>query len=459
VAHLPIPPLYGALCKLFDRWIDPPELALRLPAVLAGILLVPVAYAASRALRLPRSMAMAGAAACCVSYAFVIWSRELKQYEAEALLGALFAWLVFRIGGESSSERGGWKPVMLIALGLAGPWLGYGFVFAAGPLLVLLVLPGHSGRSGGRRLTAALGGGALLLSIGLMMAGSASQQAADASLKSYISAWFIDPLSAVSWGRAAKYTVTALSIVFVPFELVSGVFWRAVVALAVVTLAAVGLMSWPRRTRFVAAFWLFGPWLTLLIAATLRLYPYGIARTTLFLLPPLVILCAVGFVRIGREVAIAATGRGGLALVGGPLLILAAALPFVVRISLQDRYWVHHDYPALLRGLKEQRRPHEKVVVSLQAASGINYYADDLSGFVVTPAAGTLAVHGLDYDAWYRERISPRDAPFWLITDDVLPNQALIDVIESWQFRMDLRLMIGEESPFGNVRLYRVVGR
>ncbi len=459
-ANLPVPPLYGLACRLCDRWLDPPELALRLPALLAGIALVPASYAASRGLRLPRTLALAGSAACCVSFALVVWSRELKQYEMEALLGVLLAGVVFRIRTGARRRGAGCVHAAVISLCAVGPWLGYGFVLIAGPLLATLLLPRPTGHDRRQRFVAAgLGGAALALSAALLLIGPASRQASDPSLRAYVSAWFVDPLSLVSLGRAAKYTVAVLAVAFVPVDLAPGVIEMAFAALFTLGLAIAGLLSWPRRTRPAAAVWAAGPWLAMLVAALLHVYPYGIVRMSLFLLPPLVILSGVGLVGVGRRIAVMLTGRGGAVLLAGPVVIVAAALPFIPRVALQNRYWVFHDYPGLLRELKQRRRPQEIVVVSLQAAPGVEYYADDLAGFVVTPAVGTLGVHGLDYDKWYRERLSPADAPFWLVTDDPLPNQALIDLLEDWRFRLDLRVTIGEESPFGNARLYRVVAR
>ena len=134
---LPAPPLFALAAKATGAVAAPAEVGLRLVPLFSGVILLPLVYAVARRLRAPRTLALAGMILCSTGLMLVIWSRELRQYEVEALLSVGLALAVFHI---RRGERMSWAVVTTaMLLLLIGPWLGYGFVFPAATLALMLI--------------------------------------------------------------------------------------------------------------------------------------------------------------------------------------------------------------------------------------------------------------------------------------------------------------------------------
>lgn len=84
----PLGPLYFAALKLWIGVFGDAERALRMPSLVAGVLLVPVTWAIGARV-LSRRAAMLGAALVALSPLHLYFSREARMYEPLALLGAL----------------------------------------------------------------------------------------------------------------------------------------------------------------------------------------------------------------------------------------------------------------------------------------------------------------------------------------------------------------------------------
>lgn len=107
----PLGPFYFALLKLWVGVFGDSEAALRMPSLLAGVLLVPATYAIGER-ALSRRAALLGAALVALSPLHLYFSREARMYMPLALLAALcmLAYLRWRTGtfaSGASARQGG----------------------------------------------------------------------------------------------------------------------------------------------------------------------------------------------------------------------------------------------------------------------------------------------------------------------------------------------------------------
>jgi 4-amino-4-deoxy-L-arabinose transferase-like glycosyltransferase len=147
------PPLYYALAWVWTHVFGVSEFGLRSLSALAGIVTVPVAYAATRRLAGARAAAICGLL-LAVSPIMVWFSQEARAYALATLLSAV---TVLCVVGWLLERRTRWLAGWAVAAAL-GLLTHYFVVFIVAPEVVVLWWHGRPGRPGlDRRLAAATG--------------------------------------------------------------------------------------------------------------------------------------------------------------------------------------------------------------------------------------------------------------------------------------------------------------
>jgi hypothetical protein len=456
----PLPPLFAMAVKGLGQAVRPPELGLRLFPLFCGLAVPILAYFAARAARAPRMLAVAGAVLCTFSLGLVIWSRELKQYEVEALIATLAAWLVFGL-----AYWRGWRRAAgmagLIAVCAVGPWLGYSTTFALTSVLIALALCRGARRPASVLL--ALGAfGVLALSMGVVLSTAADAQGRHPALLEFWRHWYIDLGSLKSVARACYWWALASTQMLVPAEWFGGLSKLVFLftAVPIWVLAGIGLWRWPRRSRLPMACWTFGPWVLMAAAAIAHRYPFVMQRMIIYTAPPLIIATAAGVVCVLRACSGVFVGRRGPGMIAGALAAFLPAL-YVWNVPCYGCYWWCDDYPALLATLDRERLPGEALWVTQEAATPVRYYAGDRlrPGFAFPTVAGSLADLNFDQRPAMRTILSG-PGPFWIITTtNVEPHQT--EVLR-WLAAQGFKLrLLGEfgNRPWDTPQLYRASRR
>jgi hypothetical protein len=461
-SEVPCPPLFAMAVKLLGHISTAPEVGFRALPMICGILIVPLIYCVARTLHAPRTLALAGMSLAASGLMLVIWSRELKQYEVEAFIATLLALLVFKLRRRAAPQTRPLLSVGIVSVSLLAPWLGYGSVFPASVLLVLLLILRPLGATRrALRATAVIALAALALSVGAVWHVSAARQSADEALIEFTSRWYIQPLELRSWLRAGAYGAASTTMMLVPTHWTRYAVVLGGLAAAMWGLVLVGLRAWPRRGRAELACWTVLPWLLLIGAAVARRYPFGAPRMMAFLAPPMMLALAAGMVGLCRIGSLIFASRAGPGMIAGLLLTLLPAI-YVIRVPLHQCYWVMHDFPGLLRVLARERRDNEKVVVASGAVGAVRFYADRDSGFAYVPlAAGACLSSHYDVDAFVRDAFRTAGSRWWLLTtsDEREPvHRSLFDFGRQHGYQVD-RIAGGDGAldPLCHVaQLYRV---
>jgi hypothetical protein len=452
--------LFAIAAKATGAVVSPAEVGLRLLSVLSGVILLPLVYATARRLRAPRTVALAGMILCSTGLMLVIWSRELRQYEVEALLSVGLALSVFHI---RRRERVGWTLAIAPAsLVLIGPWLGYGFVFPAATLALMLIVLRPV--SSDRRSTLLIGmAGLMVLGVSTLavLRVAAADQAANAALSSYLGNWFIHPLVLHDWLRAGASGAMSTFMIFFPLQWGRHVAISGVVAAVIWAIALLGLATWPRQGRRDMVCWTVGPWVLMLLAALAHRYPFAVPRMVVCFAPAMSLAVAAGLVQVCRACSLVIARRTGPGMV---LSLVLAFVPvvYVFNVPFRQAYWAFHDFPSALRLLRQHRRPGETVVVTTNAVAAVRYYArGDDEGYHYYPVtAGTLPVPGHDYEAMARDLIGRAGRRWWLLTTNERDGSAapLLRMLRKGGYHYQ-RVARGEDpASFGAARLF-LVGR
>lgn len=441
---LPAPPLFLGLAKLGGA-LSPPELGYRLPSALWGVLSLPVAYALVRALRVPRTAALACLLATSVSLALVIQSRDLKQYSGEAFCALLVAWLGAGVLRSRSRRAAiGWG-VALLAVACLFPWLGYGSLFASAGVAMALGVCAviRKNRTALVLGASALAGGAL--SAALLICGVAGQQAQNPALRAYAQRWMIDPLDPLGWLRAGYDFLGILFQAFLPLHWSRSAIAGLAGGLLVLALASIGLVRWPRAMRLYLCIWAIAPAGLLAAASAAGHYPWGQVRTSLFLTPALVLAAAFGAIVLARWAGKRLAGSSRVGVAAGIALLMAPG-PLALRETSRAGSGTFHDVPGILKEL-ERRRDGEAVLVGLENTADVRYYAGPGAGFQFLPtAAGTLPAPDIDLDDEILRRIETAGPRWWLITTRGIPG--MVDRVELVVRSRGLRLtLIAEAGP------------
>lgn len=321
------PPLYYSLLKLWHGIAGATPLGLRSLSVLAGLALVPLAWAAARRAGLPRRAAPFAATAVALSPVLVVASRQARPYAPFALAFALALWAALTLLNGGRRRALAWL-TYLAALELV-LWLhGLGALFAA-----------------------ALGGG--------LLAGLALQRRLRRELVPFLA---VHALAGLAWlpcllailEQRQAWTDTWLRFVWaeVPAGLVGGLAAPGVAGLPVLLLALLGgaalLRDAERRPAglLLAAVALVPAALAILVSAVSS--PIFLPRTLAPSALPVLLLAAAGLGAIAGRPARAAAGVAALA------FLLASSIAQVARPP--EERW-----DALAALLEERVRPGEEV--------------------------------------------------------------------------------------------------
>jgi hypothetical protein len=465
-----LPPLFVLAAQWVGQRLGPPELAWRLVPALCGVLVVPFTYLVARTLHAPRSLALVAASMCASSLSLVIWSRELKHYNIEALVSVLAALLVFQARRSASRSKRWALGACVTALGLVAPWVAYGTIIPLAALLPLLLVCRPA--VGSRRGTFLIGlAGLVALGIGgcTVWQVAARGQAAHAELVHYTSRWFIKPADLDSWRPPLGSHAWATAGLFCPpgwFHRVEGqhaTVMLAPIVAAIWIIAFLGLWTWPRRGRLELLWWLLIPWLMTLGASLAQRYPFGQARMMQFWVPPMVLAVTAGLVMLWRALVIAVTGRGAPALVSA-LLISVFPASIVLQHARTHCHHYYHDFPTILRTLHAQRLRGEPVLVELYATPCVQYYAPTLPPpAVVTPlAVGTLPPETLDWQALIEPTLRQGTGRIWILAVDdspVLTDGSTRSTLRRAGYSVSLVQRAGGTAGFGGAAQLLVATR
>jgi hypothetical protein len=316
------PPFYYALLKLWLGLAPATPLSLRLPSLLAGLALVPLAWLSARELRLPGWLAAALVAA---SPPLVIASHQARPYALFALAFALALWAALRL--LRSSERRIW---LVYGLALeATLWLhSLGALFAAtlgASLLIAFALK--------RMLRAQF----LPLVMVHLLVGLA---------------WLPAFLTLLEQRRVWTHTWLRFAPAAVPDGLAQGLAAPGAGAILIFVLAALGAGALLRESeRRPAAIVLLvtavGPALATILLSLVST-PVFLPRTLVPSVLPLLLLAAAGIASLKRPVLENVVGVASL-------IVLAIASSFYVARAPEERW------DALSHWLDGHVRPGEEV--------------------------------------------------------------------------------------------------
>jgi hypothetical protein len=307
------PPLFLWCLRGIYRTIGGDEWAMRLPALLAGLLgLVVLVPLARRGVGRRGGWWVVACGALCPHA--IAHACEVKPYTLDVLVaeGVLLAGLTASAKPQAAGKGAG-PFLVLCTVVVVAPWLSFPAVFVAQSACLALLVDALRRRRRGLLQSAMLVQGVFLLSC-LSLWGIVVRQQATGGLHRFWESSFIDlssPQAALSW--LAHCLLDA------------GNYASRDVGLAVVVFAVLGGVSLWRRApaRLVL---LAGPFALALGGCGLRLYPLA-GRLMLFLAPCFWLLAGCGLVRFSRLLPRRLTWLGP----AFPLLLLVPAGVWVGR--------------------------------------------------------------------------------------------------------------------------------
>jgi mannosyltransferase len=269
-----LPPLYYLVLHYWRLVFGDGEVAVRLPSVLLGTLLVPLVYRLAADLFQDRRIALLAAALTALNPFLVWYSQEARMYAMAVLLVTLGTWLFVKAtsarGVQGGRRQAAWRGALT--------WSGYGLCAAAGlytHLYTGFVLPAHAlyllltwRRSRRAWLPFVL----TMLAVGLLFAPLAL-----ANWRASSEAGPGDPLAGL-WARA-WWLLSAFSIWKAPLSAP----WATIITAGVVGFAAAGLLlAYPMDRSQATAGSRARPLKPRLLIALLMVTPPVIATLLLF---------------------------------------------------------------------------------------------------------------------------------------------------------------------------------
>ena len=168
---------------------------------------------------------------------------------------------------------------------------------------------------------------------------------------------------------------------------------------------------------------------------------------------PVVLLVGAGWVNLWRMGSMVVLGRGGPGMAAGLLFTLAPVI-YMIGVPLHHKYFVHYDFPSLLRTLEHQRRAGETVIVSVDAVPCVRYYAPEAdASFLLPPmSSGTGLAPGYDFYAAVRRVLHNSGDRCWLISTSSFTNTSHRKLIRIFtQAGYDVRVVAeaGTDGHYG----------
>jgi Dolichyl-phosphate-mannose-protein mannosyltransferase len=408
----PLPPLFAWLVKACTTLPAAQEIALRLPPLAFGVAVLPLTFLALRRLRLPPAAALCGMALVACSLSLVLWSRECKQYSAEAAL-FLAACVCDAALRRAKNARG--AALALIGVCGSAPWLGYGTSIAIGAALATALCLDRRTHATARMIALAVLG---ISTVGVLLA-CAKGQAADPSLIAFTQRWYISLGEAGSWRMPLFGAICGTALFLVPVSYNVDILPFAIVCIALLALALIGLLRWPRATRACAAAWVAAPWLAFFAAALMHKYPFGAPRMMVILAAPTLMAAALGGIVLARMFqSVLTERRWRRAAAWTPIGLALLLSPIAAMASLHNAFWADEDWPGVLRELAAKRGPGESVFVAVHAVPATRLYAPRLEEPVewAAVAGGVVPRAGHDYAAQMRAFLRRAGRRWWMLT-------------------------------------------
>jgi hypothetical protein len=409
----PAPPGFIALARWGAALPVPPEIGYRLPALVAGIALVPVLARLAAVLGAPAPIPLAVLWLAAGAPALVYYSRELKSYGLDALCAALAPLLALRCVGRGADAGGLSRPAAaaaLTALVAAAPWCVYGGLFAIGALLAwgsVFWWPRADAATRRRWLVVCV---VFALSFTAAYAYALAAQSTDATLHRTWRAWTFGHQPDPALRKVLTATGRYLSL--------STVFTYAGAWPVLIPLALLGAATWARPGRALLTWLYAAPGALAIAAALLDRYLLAEGRLLLFAAPPLLLAAAAGLAAGGRiwqarPQALALAAAVILGLAWSARAIAHRLPPYRNQMGTYFQYDILHDVDALLDAAMRVVPRGGPVFVSLYASKPWLYYhrgrfADAV--VCVEPCP--------NFDQKLNRWLDRRDGPAWLLLVD-----------------------------------------
>jgi hypothetical protein len=334
--------------------------AIRLPALIAGILIVPATYLAARLLY-DRSTALVAAALVAASSVLIEYSTNARGYTAVALIFILLIALATRL--RHSRSPAAWAA--FVALAALGFFAIPTFLYAFGAVVAWLVLAIAAERRNSLlrdRLLPSLAAAALLT--GLLYA----PVAAASGVHSLVGNAFVAP---ETWGSFARELPPSLADTFAGWHRDQPLpVW---IALAAAFLAGLALHRRLSPVRFSPV----GGALVFIPPVLVLQHVVPFERVWLFLLPLYLTTVAAGLVCLARLLPWRAHRQAVVAAVSVALCVTLAGKAVASQaVYHSEDTSTFRDAPDVAAYLKGQLRPGDRVLAAPPADLILEYYLD-----------------------------------------------------------------------------------
>jgi hypothetical protein len=342
------------------------EPALRLPSLVAGVAVLPLAAAVLRRL-VPERAAVLGLAILAVAPTMVAYSSEAKQYMVEALVALALTWLVLEWLDRPDRRNAG----RLALGGAVAVWLsGSAVLVLAGMAPALLW---HRSPADGRSMRTML---LVCLAWAASFALAYVAVYRSASVNPYMARYW-SPAFLTPGASAPRHAWLALKDVVWGFLVGHGGLARSpeaeryVALCAVAGMACIGLGVWRmyRERGMRVAVVPVGPLAATLLASMLGLYPAG-QRLLLFAVPTIVILGVAGLEAAADRLSEAWSRRAWWVTSG--LVVLPLLAVTILQLTVLDSSSRMRQLVARLSG---RRAAGEPVYVFSRALPAWGFYA------------------------------------------------------------------------------------
>lgn len=397
------PPGFFVLAQTVGRWLGGSESAYRAVPFVASCAVLVLAAALSRR-HLSAISGLTAVALLAFSTTLVYYAAEVKQYPVDVALALLMVWIV------DSANRRSWCRRWWTATVLAGVLVIFTTYAATFFLPVLGIVATVARRRDRRARALLLGCGAIWAAVWIGSYLTWTRHLNDNDfLREFWEAGFL-PLPPTSidglerWAGATRTLFTQL----VPPQLL----WLAV------PLCVAGLWSLRNRPHKLAT--VLVPWLLVVVAASMDIYP-AIERSILFLVPGVAVAIGAGAALVGARLH---RWGGAAPLVPMAVLLALSALPALERaVSPPDQEELRP-----LVAMMEGEVADATVLATTHAYVAWDYYADRLDlrpGRVVhgrnvrhDPSSAKRAVASVDGTA----HVWLVDSAFWRPPGDLDPE-------------------------------------